>query len=107
MRNPNEILPLKPGQKIAMIGPHANATMQMIQRDTGAICPSAANEKWANNRNDDVSAFDCVQSVVDAVQAINAEAGGTTVYAQGCDVVSNITGGFSEALAVAKDADVV
>ena len=49
VQDPRKLLPLdsKLGLHIAMIGPHANASMALIQHDTGAVCPGAgANLHW-------------------------------------------------------------
>ena len=41
-----------------MLGPHANSSMDLIQVDTGAVCPDAANEHW-NGATGDVKNFQC------------------------------------------------
>ena len=41
-----------------MLGPHANSSMDLIQVDTGAVCPDAANDKW-NGATGDVKNFQC------------------------------------------------
>lgn len=37
LKNDYEVLPLKPGKKIALVGPHANATEVMIGNYAGAV----------------------------------------------------------------------
>jgi beta-D-xylosidase 4 len=101
------VLPLKAGQHIAMIGPHANASMDLIQHDTGAVCPDGANENW-NNHGDLQRLFNCIQSPFQAVKEINDKANlGPTTYTQGCDLLDPSTKGFAAALAAAKAADTV
>ena len=58
VQNPAKVLPLTKGTRIAMIGPHANASMNLIQHDTGKICPGGS---WDHN-GDAQSQFDCVRS---------------------------------------------
>ena len=87
------VLPISAGKRIAVIGPHANASRALIQVDTGKICPSGG--------------FDCVASPLAAIDALNAAAGGRTSYAEGCDVILMGRQGFAAALVAAAAADVV
>ena len=41
LKNERATLPLKAGAKIAIVGPHANASRFLIQVDTGKICGGA------------------------------------------------------------------
>ena len=108
LRNPG-VLPLKPGLRIAVIGPHGNASDHLIQIDTGDICPvngqmptpppnpgHVPHAAWSAN---------CVQSPFQAIQAHNSK--GTTTYTQGCNLFLPSSGGFDAAVAAAKAADVV
>lgn len=81
----------------AVIGPHGNATTEIIQKDTGKICADDHS-----GRND--FHFDCVKSPFTAISEANS---GVTTYTQGCDLFDPSTAGFDEALAAAKAADVV
>ena len=87
------VLPLKTGGKLAVLGPHGNATRQLIQVDTGRICASGG--------------FDCFPSTLAELERINGAAGGATVFAAGVDVVDPSTAGIAAAVAAAKDADAV
>lgn len=87
------ILPLSQGMRIAVIGPHANATRALIQVDTGKICPDGS--------------FECVTPPFAALAELNRASGGTTTYSWGCDVILMGQSGFAAALAAAKAADVV
>jgi beta-D-xylosidase 4 len=108
LQNPNHVLPLKPGGKIAMLGPHANATMTMIQHDTGKICPGLAWQRGHEDGGDnDPASYHCVVSPAAAVRSINGASGGQTTYEQACDVYHRSTAGFAAALAAAKAADIV
>eukprot|EP00928_Gymnodinium_smaydae_P020614 TRINITY_DN17970_c0_g1_i1.p1 TRINITY_DN17970_c0_g1~~TRINITY_DN17970_c0_g1_i1.p1 ORF type:complete len:371 (-),score=52.95 TRINITY_DN17970_c0_g1_i1:46-1158(-) len=80
--------------------------MELIQMDTGAVCPEASNAEW-KGRNMDAHAFKCIKSPLAAISSANGEAGGSTSYARGCSLLDESTDGFSEALAVASSADVI
>ncbi|EOD18267.1 hypothetical protein EMIHUDRAFT_447998 [Emiliania huxleyi CCMP1516] len=90
-RGGGPILPLAPGKRIAVLGPHANATRALIQVDTGKVCASGG--------------FECVTSPLAALADRNPDAG--TAYAEGCDVILMGRQGFSAALAAAEAAEVV
>eukprot|EP00041_Stephanoeca_diplocostata_P027569 m.760704 g.760704 ORF g.760704 m.760704 type:complete len:805 (-) comp23202_c0_seq2:335-2749(-) len=87
------ILPLTAGKKIAVIGPHGNATFSLIQIDTGIICPDKS--------------MGCVKTPFDAIKDINDAQGGTTTFVQGCDLLFNGSTGFADAVTAAKNADYV
>ena len=84
-------LPLARGRRVAVIGPHGNATAALVNDFLGQLCPS--------------NTFDCVQSPAAAIAAANT--GGTVVYEQGTGVSNNSTAGFAAAIAAAAAADVV
>ena len=72
LQNPHNILPLKVGQTLAVIGPHAKAQGVLLGNYIGQICPG-------NNTGD----FTCVQTPLEAISALNK--GGSTIYAQVCE----------------------
>jgi len=74
------------------VGPHANATYDMLANYLGQICP---------NPND----FGCIVSPYLAIQSLNV--GGRTFYSQGCTVTGNSMDGFPAAIAAARQADYV
>lgn len=86
------VLPLKRGQNIAVVGPHAQAQRSLIQVDTQAVCDKNGN-------------FDCLITPFDAIRKLNV--GGVTQTARGCDSVNASTEGFDEAIAIAEHADVI
>ena len=87
------VLPLTPGVRVAVLGPHGNASHSLIQVDTGRICADGT--------------MDCVQTPLAAISELNGAAGGSTSYAEGCDLTRRGTSGFAAALAAAKAAEVV
>jgi len=102
------ILPLKAGQRLAVLGPHGNASMDLIQVDTGVVCPpspSAHAGEWQAEAAD-AGQFYCVRTPYQAIQETNGK-NGTTTYVRGCDLSDELPGGFQQALAAAKLADVV
>jgi len=95
LKNDNNFLPLSTGQKIAVVGPHANASRFLIQVDTGQICGGDGT-------------FDCVESPFRAIQAMNV--GGTTTMAVGADLINpsiSTQALHDDAVAKAKAADIV
>jgi len=95
LKNERKILPLKPGKKIAVVGPHANASRFLLQVDTGKIC------------NGD-GTFDCVESPWRAIERLNV--GGRTTMQVGCDVIDTAISTKKledAAVAAAKAADTV
>lgn len=103
IQNPAAVLPLPTtkGTHIAVIGPHGNASRDLIQHDTGKICPTA--EPWDGGHSQ--AMFDCVRSPHQEIAAINNA--GTTTYTQGSEVASAVIGGVEAAVAAARNADVV
>lgn len=83
------LLPLAPGAKIALIGPLADNPVEMVgsssgvHRDSEVVTVRAALEKRA------------------------ATAGGSVLYAQGTDILSDSDAGFAAAEQIAHQADVV
>jgi hypothetical protein len=101
IQNPAAVLPLTTGTHVAVIGPHGNASRDLIQHDTGKICPTV--EPWDGGHSQ--AMFDCVRSPQQEIAAINRA--GTTTYTQGSEVASAVVGGVEAAVAAARNADVV
>lgn len=57
LANPGNLLPIPKGQKVALIGPHANAREAMVGNYLGELCPG--------------NTFDCVQSFAAAMNTSN------------------------------------
>eukprot|EP00435_Cladocopium_sp_Y103_P034622 s2698_g9.t1 len=109
LSNPG-ILPLHGGHRLALLGPHAAASMDLIQVDTGAVCPPREAvpkaAEWNGDTGDDEN-FWCVKSPYAAIQALNAAKNGSTVYVKGCNLSEAIPGGLQQAISAAKTSDVV
>jgi beta-D-xylosidase 4 len=93
LKNDRSVLPLKKGSNIAVIGPHFNATGDLVGNYIGQICPKAYND------------HSCIESPLQAITKINV--GGKVSYAQGCDVSGTSTSGFTAALSAASEAETV
>jgi hypothetical protein len=85
------VLPLPKGKKVAVVGPHANATLALAGNYLGQLCPS--NE------------YECIMSPFLAIQAANT--GGETTLGSLKSLTVNDTLGWANALALAADADAV
>eukprot|EP01116_Phalansterium_solitarium_P015449 TRINITY_DN3413_c0_g2_i1.p2 TRINITY_DN3413_c0_g2~~TRINITY_DN3413_c0_g2_i1.p2 ORF type:complete len:747 (-),score=307.36 TRINITY_DN3413_c0_g2_i1:314-2554(-) len=86
------VLPLKAGQKIAVVGPQAIAQYGLLSDYYGdQVCYSGD--------------FSCITTIGDAIAAVNV--GGNTVVVQGVDVDSQNDTGIAAAVAAAAAADVV
>lgn len=95
LKNDNATLPLTPGARIAVVGPHANASRFLLQVDTGQVCGGDGT-------------FDCVASPYEAIARANV--GGTTTLAVGCDVINATISTEAlerQALAAVRASDVV
>ena len=95
LKNRDGLLPLRPGGKVAVVGPHANATRFIFQVDNSGIC------------NGD-GTFDCVETPFMAVKRLNV--GGETALSVGCDVIDaqiSTPALKAAAVAVAQAADTV
>ena len=104
----SSVLPFRKGLHVAVLGPHGNATKEMVGNYLGQLCPSSTDvvrtgDVRTNPHGD--GGFDCVASPLDAISAANT--GGTTSFAQGCAVDGTDDSGFAAAVALAKTADVV
>eukprot|EP00039_Didymoeca_costata_P017511 m.324676 g.324676 ORF g.324676 m.324676 type:complete len:878 (-) comp16544_c0_seq6:89-2722(-) len=92
LRNDEQLLPLKKGQNIAVLGPHALAQKVLIQ--PYPFMPACGP-----------NGLDCLTTPYDAITAANI--GGKTTTAPGCDLFFTNTSGFEEALTLGKEADVI
>lgn len=90
LQNPMGTLPLAKGKRVAVIGPHANASDALVGNYMGQACP------------DDT--FSCVQTPYSAIAAANT--GGSVTSAPGCDVKGS-KDEIAAAVEVAKGADVI
>jgi beta-D-xylosidase 4 len=91
LKSAQSALPLRVGQRLAVVGPHAQARGALVGNYLGQLCP------------DDT--LGCVPSIGEAVAAANR--GGVTRVAAGPGLVANDTAGWAEALAEVAAADAV
>eukprot|EP00041_Stephanoeca_diplocostata_P032218 m.1026122 g.1026122 ORF g.1026122 m.1026122 type:complete len:760 (+) comp24107_c2_seq13:156-2435(+) len=92
LKNDGNILPLKRGQTVAVIGPHFNATEALISNYHGDRCAD--------------STFDCIETPLAAIAKANAA--GTTKGVLGCPISGPAPPeSITEAVALAQTADVV
>jgi beta-glucosidase len=80
------LLPLKPGTKIALIGPLADNAREMVGSSSGVYQKS---------------------EVVTVKAALEARAGGPVLYAQGTQILSGSDDGFAAAEQIARQSDVI
>jgi beta-glucosidase len=85
LKNDNHILPLKKGEKIAVIGELATSTRDLL-----------GSWKAAGD-------WDFMKSILDEIKAYNGEA--NVVYAEGCKKMDDDKSGFPAAMAAARSAD--
>jgi hypothetical protein len=99
LQNPTQLLPLPRGKRVAVMGPHFNATSQMLGNYRGDVC-------WSPGQGGDTAPEPCMQSLLQAIEAANR--GGTT---QGMGVLYHVTqintDNFTKAVALAREVDVV
>ncbi|CAI5742673.1 unnamed protein product [Hyaloperonospora brassicae] len=93
LQNHGNVLPLRKGTKVAVIGPHARAKRALLGNYLGQIC------------HGDYLEVGCVQTLLEAIGAANGRA--NTVYAQGSGINDTSTAHFDHAEAVAREADAV
>jgi len=89
LKNDGATLPLAKGRRLAVIGPHANATMALVGNYLGQLCPD--------------NKFGCIISPFAALTAANQ--GAPVTLAKGCGITGNDTSGFAEAVAACAAAD--
>jgi beta-glucosidase len=83
------LLPLKPGTKIALIGPLADNPREMVGSSSGVYRGSE------------------VVTVKAALEAHAAASGGSVLYAQGTQILSDSDAGFAAAEEIARQSDVI
>lgn len=108
LKNDKDILPFKPGQKVAVVGPHYNGTEVFLSNYHGSKCLNSTggiSPEPCTLGNCNGNVWGCIRQPIEAITAANV--GGTTTGAIGCDVTSTDTSGIAAAVAVAKAADVV
>ena len=88
LKNQNNVLPLNKNQKVALIGPLAKSENDML---------GFWNVEWPDN-SDVVSQYEGLEFKIGKSNLL---------YAKGCEVNDSSEIGFAEAIAVAKQADVV
>jgi len=93
LENRDKLLPISPGKKVAVVGPHATDSTVMLGNYLGQICPDSNPH--------------CVLSFFDAINETVIAAGGSANWSHGCTVHGNSTEGFADTVALAKDADIV
>lgn len=87
LKNDAQTLPLKRGERVAVIGPLAQSQRDLLG-------------SWAGDGE-----AEAAQTIADAVARANK--GGRVAVTQGCDIESDDRSGFAEAIQIAEQADVV
>jgi beta-glucosidase len=115
LKNDGNLLPLsKALRKIAVIGPSADSA-RLLQGDyhypahmENSFDPNISPDAPTPVQRDAVDWTDHFPPTVTILQGVQRLASSTTevLYAHGCDILSEDTTGFSEAVAVAKQAEV-
>jgi len=96
LKNEKNVLPFPAGKRVAVVGPHAVDRSAILGNYLGEICPDATDN--------------CVENPFEAIAKRvggGASASNLTVTSKGCDVNSNSTAGFQDALDAAKASDYV
>ncbi|KAH7470658.1 hypothetical protein PRIC1_001443 [Phytophthora ramorum] len=93
LQNHGNILPLRKGKKLAVIGPHAKAKRALLGNYLGQMC------------HGDYLEVGCVQTPLEAVMSANGAS--NTLYALGSGINDTSTAGFDEAEATARAADAI
>ena len=89
------VLPFKKGLKVAVIGPHGNATKEMVGNYLGQLCPGEATDDVGLGTNPSGDGgFSCVDSPLKAITMANV--GGTTTFAGGCAIDGTDKSQFAE-----------
>jgi len=99
LKNEGQLLPLQPGQTLAVIGPHFNATEVLLSNYHGSRCVDAKSGPGTGND------FSCIPSVLNSIVAANE--GGATSGLMGCSIAGTSGNDIAAAVALAKKADVV
>lgn len=94
LTNRGQTLPLRPGTRVALVGPLADDPMAMLG------CYSFPAHVGVHHPEHGLGIE--IPTVLDALRAAH----GTVSYARGCDVTDPDRGGFDAAVTAARDADV-
>jgi len=94
LKNRNGVLPLKPGSKVAVLGPQSIAQHGLLSDYAPAPCFNAS--------------YSCITTIADAIKSENRRRGaGETFIAKGVDINSTDESGVEKALRFAQKADFV
>ena len=69
LKNDVGVLPLQPGSKIAIVGPHFNATQLLMSNYHGSRCLDGKPGAGPGTGHD----FSCIVSPLEAIRTLNAE----------------------------------
>ncbi|MBO3083234.1 glycoside hydrolase family 3 N-terminal domain-containing protein [Cellulomonas fengjieae] len=94
LTNPADVLPLRPGTTVALVGPLADDPLAMLG------CYSFPAHVGVHHPERGLGIE--IPTVLDALRGAH----GTVTYTRGCDVTDPRRDGFDEAVAAARDADV-
>ena len=97
LKNKNNVLPLKKGASVAVLGPQSSGFGLFSDYFGDDVCFS-----FNAHYQSDIT---CITTIAEAVR--NANIGGKTVNATGVEINSKNASGIPAALAAAKDADVI
>ena len=92
------VLPIKPGSKVAVVGPQSASRM-------GMLSSYASYQFCHGNQTIQTPQSYCITTIEEGIRAANV--GGVTTAADGVDINSNATAGIAAALELARGADVV
>ena len=93
LQNRNNILPLDPNSKFAVIGPHINSTVELLSNYHGQKCGCGSSMN-----------FSCITT---PLQALSAMANSPVTGIMGCHVVNDDLNEIEEATRAAKESDAV
>ena len=99
LQNPAKVLPLPQGKKIVVLGPHFNATSQLLGNYRGDVC-------WNPGNGGDSGAEPCMQSLLQMIAKYNV-GGSTTGQGVLYHIDNTNTSNFTAAIAAAREADYV
>ena len=87
LNNKENVIPFEMGKKVAVVGPHSEATKDMVGNYIGQICA------------DDT--FSCVETPAEAI----AKYASSIKVSYGCNITGTSKAGFADAIQAAKDSD--
>eukprot|EP00939_MAST-03C_sp_MAST-3C-sp1_P002533 g2533.t1 len=97
LKNDADVLPFPAGKRVAVVGPHAIDRTAILGNYLGEICPDATDN--------------CVENPFEAISKRvgggDSSSNNLTITSKGCDVNSNSTEGFQDALDAANASDYV